>query len=306
MADRNGKKTGYFHTLGHRVYTYRESYLLIAPYTILFALFIIVPVIASIALSFTDFNMVNVPKFVGFENYSRLFLDDDVFIIAVKNTLIFSFVTGPVSYFLSLVLAWFINELSPFLRSVMTLIFYAPSMVGNAFVIWTFIFSGDRYGLINGILLNIGIIQEPIRWLTDSNYLFGIIIVVQLWMSLGAGFLSFIAGLQSVDKNLYEAGALDGVKNRWQELFHITLPSMKPQLMFGAVMQIASTFSAGGVCSALAGFPSTNYAAHTIVLHAEDVGTLRYEMGYASAVSVVLFLIMIFTKSIINVVLKED
>ena len=306
MRKNRDSKTEHTHSLGHRMYVYRESYFLIAPYTLLFALFIIVPVIASIALSFTDFNMVNVPQFVGFENFSRLFLDDDVFLIAVKNTMIFSFVTGPVCYLAALILAWFINELSPVFRSVMTFIFYVPSIVGNAFYIWTFIFSGDRYGLLNGFLLNIGAIKEPIHWLTDSNYMLGVIIIVQMWMSLGAGFLSFIAGLQSVDKSMYEAGALDGIKRRWQELWHITLPSMKPQLMFGAVMQIASSFGVGSVCSALAGFPSTNYAAHTIVLHAEDVGTLRYEMGYASAVSVVLFLIMIISKTVIGSVLKDD
>ena len=306
MSDRGKKRSEKFRDLKHRMYIYRESYLLIAPYTVLFALFIILPVIASIALSLTDFNMVNTPNFIGFENFSRLFLDDDVFLIAVKNTMIFSFITGPVCYFLALILAWFINELSPIMRSVMTFIFYVPSITGNAFFIWTFIFSGDRYGLLNGFLMNLGVIQEPIRWLTDSNYLLTIIIIVQLWMSLGAGFLSFIAGLQSVDTSLYEAGSLDGIKSRWQELWHITLPSMKPQLMFGAVMQIASSFGVGGICSALAGFPSTNYAAHTIVLHADDVGTLRFEMGYASAVSVVLFLIMIVSKSVIGAVLKED
>lgn len=306
MKNKSNEKKQNFRTLLHQIYAYRESYLLIAPYTILFALFIIVPVVASIALSFTDFNMVNTPKFVGLDNFSRLFLEDDVFLIAVKNTMIFSFVTGPVCYFLALILAWFINELTPVFRSIMTFIFYVPSICGNAFFIWTFIFSSDRYGLLNGFLLNIGAIQEPIHWLTDSQYMLGVIILVQMWMSLGAGFLSFIAGLQSVDTSLYEAGALDGVKSRWQELWHITLPSMKPQLMFGAVMQIASSFGVGGICSALAGFPSTNYAAHTIVLHAEDVGTLRYEMGYASAVSVVLFIIMIISKTAIGAVLKDD
>lgn len=302
----NTLKKGYFRSLGHRIYTYRESYLLLAPYFILFLIFIVVPVVTSMILSFTHFDMVNLPRFAGFENYIRMFLDDDVFVIAVKNTLIFACITGPVSYAISLLMAWFINELSPKLRSLLTLIFYAPSIGGNAFMIWTFIFSGDRYGLINGFLMSAGVTQEPIRFLTDETYMMGIIILVQLWLSLGAGFLSFIAGLQSVDRSLYESGAIDGIKNRWQELWHITLPTMKPQLMFGAVMQIASSFAAGSVCSALAGFPSTNYAAHTVVLHAQDVGSLRYEMGYASAISVILFLAMIITKSVIGAVLKED
>jgi len=299
-------KKGYFRTLGHRIYTYRESYLMFAPYFILFFIFIVLPVLTSIVFSFTSFDMVNTPKFTGFENYVRLFFDDDIFIIAVKNTLIFAVITGPLSYLASLLLAWFINELTPKFRSLMTLIFYAPSIAGNAFVIWTFIFSGDRYGMINSLLLDFGFTQEPIRWLTDPAHMLGVIILVQLWMSLGAGFLSFIAGLQSVDRSLYESGSIDGIKNRWQELWHITLPTMKPQLMFGAVMQIASSFAAGSVCSALAGFPSTDYAAHTVILHVQDVGTLRYEMGYASAISVVLFLTMILTKSVIGAILKED
>ncbi len=292
--------------LWHRAYQYRQSYMLIAPYILLFTLFTVVPVLTAIALSFTSFDMVNTPTFVGMQNYLRMFLEDEVFIIAVKNTLAFAFITGPISYFLSLILAWFINELSPKLRAFMTLVFYAPSISGNAFVIWTFIFSSDRYGLINGLLMELGILQEPIRWLTDEKYILTVIIIVQLWMSLGAGFLSFIAGLQSVDRSLYESGAIDGIKNRWQELWHITLPSMKPQLMFGAVMQIASSFAVSSVSSALAGFPSTNYAAHTIVLHAQDVGTVRYEMGYSAAISVVLFIAMIITKKAISAILKED
>lgn len=294
------------HQLRHRIYKYRQSYMLIAPYVLLFILFTVIPVLTAIALSFTSFDMVNSPTFVGMDNYLRLFLEDDVFVIAVKNTLAFAFITGPISYFLSLVLAWFINELSPKFRALMTLIFYAPSIVGNAYVIWTFIFSSDRYGLLNGLLMNIGVFQEPTRWLTDEKYILTVIIIVQLWMSLGAGFLSFIAGLQSVDRSLYESGAIDGIKNRWQELWHITLPSMKPQLMFGAVMQIASSFSVSDVSSSLAGFPSTNYAGHTIVLHAQDVGTVRYEMGYSAAISVVLFLSMIIVKSVISRILKEE
>lgn len=289
-----------------RMKKYWQSYLLIAPYVLLFIVFTVVPVLTAILLSFTDFDMVNMPKFVGLRNYLRMFLEDDVFIIAIKNTLAFALITGPISYFISLLLAWFINELPPKLRALMTLIFYAPSISGNAFVIWTFIFSSDRYGFLNGFLLDMGFLQEPIRWLTDEKYILAVIIIVQLWMSLGAGFLSFIAGLQSIDRSLYESGAIDGIKNRWQELWHITLPSMKPQLMFGAVMQIASSFAVSGVSSALAGFPSTNYAGHTIVLHAQDVGTIRYEMGYSAAISVVLFLSMIIVKKVISAILKED
>lgn len=193
-----------------------DNYLLILPFMLLFSVFYILPVLSSVGLSFTYFNMLQAPKWRGWLNYSRLILDDDVFLIALKNTLLFAFLTGPVSYFLALFLAWFINELPRRIRAVMTFIFYAPSISGAIFFIWGFIFSGDAYGVINGLLLRIGLLSEPVQWLLDPRYNLKIIMVIQLWLSMGAGFLAFIAGLQSIDRNLYQAAAVDGVKNRWQ------------------------------------------------------------------------------------------
>jgi len=292
--------------LWHDIKKYNQSYLMVLPYTVFFVIFVVVPVITAIVLSFTYFNMISPVRFIGLENYKRLFLNDDVFLISIKNTMLFAFVTGPVSYFVALITAWFINELNPKLRAFMTLVFYAPSVAGNAYIIWTFIFSGDRYGILNGFLIQTGLISESIQWLTDPKTNLTVIIIVQLWLSLGAGFLAFIAGLQTIDRSMYEAGAVDGIRNRWQELWHITLPSMKPQLLFGAVMQIASSFAVSDVAEQLAGFPSTNYSAHTIVTHIKDVGTLRYEMGYACAIAVVLFSMMVMIKSIFsNLMAKE-
>ena len=270
-----------------------------------FVIFTVLPVLASLALSFTDFDMLRLPKFVFLENFKSLFIDDTVFLIAVKNTLIFAFLTGPLSYFICLLFAWMVNELGRISRTVLTLIFYAPSITGSIFVIWTFIFSGDRYGLVNGLLLKLGIINDPIKWLTDPAYSLWVVILVQLWLSLGIGFLSFIAGFQGVDRSIYEAGAVDGIQNRVQELIYLTLPSMAPMLMFGAVMQISASFGVGAVSSVLAGFPSTDYAAHTVVLHMQDYGILRYEMGYACTVAAVLFCAMIFTNSLIKKVLRK-
>ena len=107
-----------------------QQILMSLPFFLLFFTFTIIPVAASIVLSFTDFNMLQAPHIVGIENYIRLFVEDDVFLISVKNTLIFAFVTGPISYFACLVFAWLINELPPKIRAVMTLIFYAPSIAG--------------------------------------------------------------------------------------------------------------------------------------------------------------------------------
>ncbi|XEC97566.1 carbohydrate ABC transporter permease [Paenibacillus tarimensis] len=282
-----------------------DSYLMIAPFGLLFMFFIIIPVASSIILSFTYFNMLQFPKWIGLDNFMRLFLDDEIFLIAVKNTLIFAFITGPISYFACLFFAWFVNELSPKIRAVITFLLYIPSISGNVFIVWTYIFSGDQYGLINGWLLKTGFLLEPIQWLTDTKYMLGVIILVQLWLSLGAAFLSFIAGLQGIDRQLYEASAIDGVRNRWQELWYVTLPSMGPQLMFGAVLQIGASFAIGAVASSLVGFPSTDYAAHTVVTHMQDVGTVRFEMGYASAIAVVLFATMILFNTVIRKILSK-
>ncbi|WP_091032984.1 sugar ABC transporter permease [Paenibacillus sp. FSL R5-0517] len=283
----------------------KHSYVLLAPYMLLFVMFTVIPVVISIILSFTYFNMLEFPRFIGWQNYTRLFLEDDVFLIAIKNTLLFAIITGPISYIACFVFAWIINELTPKWRAFMTLIFYAPSISGNVYFIWLMIFSGDRYGIANGLLIKWGFLLEPIQWLKTEAYIMPILILVQLWLSLGTGFLAFIAGLQTVDRTLYEAGAVDGIKNRWQELWYITLPSMRPQLMFGAVIQLTTSFAVADVSIALAGFPSVNYAAETVVTHLIDFGTTRFEMGYASAIATVLFMIMVGTNLLVQKLLRR-
>ena len=287
-------------------WTWREmkknkvAYVMIAPFMLLFFVFTVFPVFLSIVLSFTDFNLLEFPHFLGLNNYIRLFLDDDIFILACQNTLIFASITGPVSYLLSLLIAWFINELGPKLRSLVTLVFYAPSISGAVYLVWQTLFSSDSYGWVNGTLINLGIIDDAILWFKDADYVMPLCIVVALWTSLGTAFLSFIAGLQNVPRHLYEAGAVDGIKNRWQELWNITLPYMKPQLMFGAVLSITQSFGFGAIVDALCGFPSVEYAAHTIVHHLNDYGGQRYEMGYASAIAVILFVVMVGANLIIK------
>ena len=271
-----------------------------------FLLFTVVPVLAAILLSFTDFNTISFPSFVGLENYERMLLDDPVFLISLKNTLLFAEVTGPVSYILCVLLAWLVNEMPHGVKVVLTVIFYAPSLTVNATLIWTLIFSGDAYGFVNSALLKLGLIQDPILWLTDPRFNMGVIILVQLWLSLGTGFLSFIAGFQTIDRSIYEAGAIDGIRNRFHEFWYLTLPSIRPQLMFGAVMQIAASFSISSVPIALTGFPSTNYSTSTIVTHILDSGTTKMEMGYASAMAVVLFASMIIVRNLVSMVIKSE
>jgi len=279
--------------------------LLLTPFTALFFLFTILPILAAIVLSFTYFNMLSTPTFVGFDNYVRLFFDDDVFLIALRNTAIFAMITGPISYILSFVVAWMINEFNRTVRTILTLVFYLPSLAGNVYFVWTYIFSGDSYGFLNSILMKLSILTDPIQWLTDTKYMMTVVIVVILWLSLGTGFLSFVAGLQSLDRELFEAAAIDGLPNRFAELWYITLPQMGPQLLFGAVMQISTSFAVGYECMNLTGFPSTDYATQTLVLHILDFGSIRFEMGYACAVAVVLFALMLIMWNVINKLLSK-
>ena len=292
-------------SIWYRIRSNKGCYAMMAPFFAFFIFFTLIPVLISIVLSFTYFDMVQMPSFIGLQNFENLFLNDDLFLTALRNTLIFAFITAPISYFLCLFFAWLINELSPRMRAVMTVIFYMPSIAGNIYTIWQFIFSGDQYGMVNSLLISLGLITEPVQWLTDAKYALTICIIVQIWLSLGTAFLSFVAGFRSVDKTLHEAAAVDGVKNRLQELFYITLPSMGPQMLFGAVMQISSSFAVSGICISLAGFPSTDYSAYTIVTQITDFGQMRYEMGYACAIAVVLFAMMVLTNGAVQKILKR-
>lgn len=291
--------------LGQRLKEGGISYVFVLPYFILFCLFTVCPVVISLLLGFTEFNMLNFPRFIGLDNYIRMFLDDEVFILAIRNTFLLAVITGPVSYMLSFLLAWLINDLRPWLRSIVTVIFYAPSLVGNVMLIWQIVFSNDAYGYANAWLVELGLIDAPIRWFYNTDYMMPLVIVVLLWSSLGTSFLAFIAGLQNISRSYYEAGAIDGIKNRWQELWFITLPTMRPMLMFGAVMTISNSFGIGANLNGLVGFPSTDYATHTIVNHMEDYGGQRYEMGYASAIAAVLFIVMLLTNQLIKKLLAK-
>lgn len=280
-------------------------YLMIAPFLLLFFLFTVLPVLSSMGLSLFSYDMISAPKFSGLTNYLRLFDGDEVFPKAVVNTLKFAVVTGPLSFLLAYFLAWMINEFGPLVRTILTFVFYAPAMIGNTTFIWQVMFSADSYGYANSLLISFGIITEPISWFKNTTYNLAILMVVQLWTSMGISFLADIAGLQNVNPELYEAGALDGIRNRWHELWYITLPSMKDILLFGAVMQIQATFSIGSIITLLAGYPSVNNSVDTIVSHLLDVGTVRYEMGYAAAISTFLFAMMLITRILVGKILNS-
>jgi multiple sugar transport system permease protein len=294
--------------LKHTIYTIwsqRISWFLMIPFLVFFVFAVFIPAAVSIILGFCNFNMFQSITFAGLDNYINLFLNDNVFIKSLSNTIVFAVVVGPMSYIISFLVAWIINDIPAKLRSVVTLIFYAPSISGSAVIIFKLLLSPDSNGYLNAWLLNIGIIDKPNLWFSDPSLALGLVIMVQLWLSLGVGFLAFIAGLKNVDRSLYECASIDGIRNRWQELWYITFPCMKPMLLFGAVTQITGAFSGGGIASELCGNPSIDYSAHTLSLHANDYAGVRLEMGYAAAISIVIFVIIILMYKVSTLLLNR-
>ncbi len=278
---------------GGRLRAFRRRYgtglMFFLPFFILFALFIIVPVVMSIGTSLCHYDLINPPRWAGISNYIQVFLEDEVFMIALKNTLWIAAISGPAGYLASFLMAWFINQVR--FKKLYSLAFYAPSICSAIAMstVWLYLFSGDRYGLINNVLFRLGVISDPIQWTTNVNTILPVVILISVWMSMGSGFLVFLAGFQNIPRSLYEAARVDGIRNPVQELLYITLPVMKPQLLFGAINSIMSAFAAFDIPVAVAGMPSPSYAAHTLVAHLYDYAFIRFDMGNASAVAVLLF-----------------
>ncbi len=288
----------------------KVAWAFLAPYIILFTMFIIVPVVIAIGLSFTNFNTIQRPDFVGFMNYVNLLTRDAIFMqYVLPNTILFAVIVGPGGYLLSFFLAWCLSQITKRPRTVLALLIYSPSMTSGVAmnVVWRIIFSGDERGYLNALLLNLGWISEPIKFLQSSAYLMPVMIIVALWSSMGVGFLAMLAGMMNIDESVYEAGEIDGLRNRFQEVFYITIPMMKPQMLFGLVMAVVNTFQVGHIGVSLSGAnPTPQYAGQLIVNLIEDYGFIRYEMGYASAASVVLLVLIYAITRWSGRIFKED
>ena len=266
------------------------GYIMLAPFLLLFAAFIIIPVFYGLFLSFTRYNIVQPMRWAGLENYRHLFTQDDWFLTALGNTLRFAIIAGPIGFVCSFLFAWVISQLR--FKNAFSLAFYAPSIVSAIAmsVVWLAFFSSDRFGHINNFLLRFGFINEPLLFTINPALITPVIIFVSVWMSMGAGFLANLAGLANLNLDLFEAGAIDGVQNRFQELFYITLPQLKPQLLFNAIMSTVAALNVHEMAVAIGGNPSPGNVALTIVGHMQDFAFVRFELGYASAMATVLFL----------------
>jgi len=278
------------------VWKFRLSYLFITPFMLCFLAFIVVPVVAAVVLSFTYFNAIERPRFIGWQNFQYLISQDLLFLkYALPNTFKFALIVGPGGYIAAFLLAWLISQLPGKLQKWFSLAMYTPSLtIGIAMsIVWLPMLTGDRIGYLNSILLRLGIIDVPQLWVTDPDYLMNAMIVVTLWSSMGVGFLAMLAGILNINKDYYEAARIDGMKSRLQEIWYITIPSMKPQMLFGAVMAIVATFKTGAIGVELSGMnPTPAYSGHLIINHIEDFGFIRFEMGYAAAISVFLLIVM--------------
>lgn len=278
-----------------------QIYGMLLPFMLIFFIFTILPVLITIGISFTTYNVLEDPVFVGLDNYRRLFVEDALFAKAVKNTIIFAVFTGPLGYILAFAASWCINEMGRYMKAFLTFIFYIPTISGMAYTVWKMILGSDMYSYLNSFLIRLGLIDKPVQWLSTEQYILPIVIIVQLWMSFGTGFLTMVAGFTTIDTQYYEAGAIDGIRNRFQELRYITIPLMIPHLMTSALLQITAMFSNTAASNNLVGFPSTNYAGHLIMTHLNDYANTRVERGYASAIAVVLFVLMVsLNKFILN------
>ncbi len=300
-----GKKKKLFETEGF------HSFVLLLPYGALFFTFILLPIMVAIGLSFTYFDVIRTPRFAGMNNYITLLTGDEVFMkYVLPNTILYAIVVGIGGYVLSFIMAWILAQVTPRARTLYALAMYTPSMVGPLMIqnIWKVIFSGDQNGYANSYMMKLGIIEQPIQWLISSDYFMTIMIFVSLWSSMGVGFLSMLSGIMNIDQELYEAAYVDGIKNRAQEIIYITIPSMKPQMLFGAVMSIVNAFNMGWIGVALAGAnPTPDYSGQLIANHIDDFAYVRYEMGYATAVSVALLaLVWICSKVANNLFTEKD
>ena len=261
------------------------------PFGLLFLIFTILPVVIGLYFSMTTYSVIQDPVFVGIRNFQYLITEDNSFVLALKNTLTFAFFTGLIGYFASFFMAYIIDGMVG--RKWLALAFYAPSITSSIAmsVIWLYFFSPDINGLVNSVLVRLGIIDSPILWTQDPDHILFIVTVVSVWMSMGNGFLAFLAGFQSMDRQIFEAGLIDGVHNKFQEMIYIVLPQMKPMLLFGAVNTIVSAFSINDVPTAMAGYPGPDNATMTIIGLMNDYAFSRLDLGYATAIAMVLFAI---------------
>ena len=266
------------------------AYSFILPNLIGFFLFTFVPIVFSLLLSFCEWDSGNPIKFVGLENFIYMFTRDSSFWISLKNTIYYTVVTVPVTLALSLFLAILMNKPLKgrvFFRSVLFFP-YVASLVAIA-VVWMALFNPDR-GPVNGILMSLGIANPP-RWAASTTWAMPTIIGLTIWKGMGYYMIVYLAALQGVSRDLYEAASLDGA-NTWQRFRNITWPCVTPTTFYILVLLMVSTFkSYDTMYITTQGGPGE--ATKVLAYHIYNTAFVSSKFGYASAIAMVLLVIII-------------
>ncbi|WP_077532532.1 carbohydrate ABC transporter permease [Massiliimalia massiliensis] len=259
------------------------------PNLICFLLFVLIPIVSAFVLSFMQWDMLSTPKFIGFDNYIRLFTQDEIFIQVLVNTLIFTACSVPMVIIASLLIAMALNQQILGKKFYRVLIFL-PVISSNVVVsvMWKWLLVPD-YGFVNYFLSWFGIAGP--NWLTDANWSMFSIIFVFVWKNIGYYMLIFLAGLQGIPNSYYEAVEMDG-GNAWHKFRNITIPLLSPTTFFVTVMVVIGSFQVFDIVMLMTeGGPgrSTSVMVHYLYQQA-----FRYfDMGYATAISYILFIIVL-------------
>ena len=269
----------------------RSGYLFISPWIIGFLLFQVVPLIMVFYYSFTKYSVLTPPQWIGFDNYIKIFTKDDLFIKSMFNTFYIVAISVPLRLIIGFTLAMLINQKVKGL-AIFRAIYYLPVIVPIAAtsVLWEWMFQ-PRYGIINLIFEVIGL--PTINWLVTTAWSKPAIIIVTLWR-IGEAVILFLAGLQGVPKELYEAAEVDGAKN-YQKLMKITIPLITPTILLQVIIEIIHVFqSFVWSYSMTEGGPLNSSLTYVLYIYRKAFD--HFQMGYASALSVILFvIILLFT-----------
>lgn len=276
-------------------------YLFLTPALLVIAVFLLYPIGAVVYYSFTDYNIITPPEWVGLRNYQQL-MQDSLFWKALRNSFIYLLVT-PTLIFLSVVLAIIVNRKLPGINAFRTL-FFIPVISGSIAVGIAWRMMLDTNGIINSILISMGVFKEPVQWLAEQAYTLPIAMMLTTWLGLGYYMMIFLAGLQNIPEELYDAAVIDGC-NAWQKHWHVSLPGLRPQITFVAVISsLAALQVFNEIFTLTGGLGGVNFSGLTMVFYLWRQAFRLNHAGMASAIAMVL-LVITLAFSILNIRLLE-
>ena len=278
-------------------------YLFLVPALALIAVFVLYPILAVLYYSFTDYNIINPPVWVGLSNYGKL-LGDPVFWKALTHSIIYLIVT-PTIIALSVALAIVVNRKLKGIH-IFRALYYVPAVSGSIAIgiAWRWLF--DRNGFMNSFLISVGAIKEPIQWLADPNLVLPIAMLLTIWAGIGYYAVIFLAGLQNIPEELYDAALIDGCTN-FQKHRYVSIPGLRPQIVFVAVISSLAALKVFDEIYVLTGRTGGILdSGVTVVFYLwKEAFTELAHAGYASAIAIVL-LILTLVFSVVNVRILES